>query len=227
MQAFRFLVVSLTILTAMLAAGCEFWPRNLEQLAQSIGQKVSAETTAWLAGGDVVVIDVAGSPLNRAPRDELEIVATGIAEQAIAFVDVPLESVVVSFHAGEASANPDKPREFIFLVVENRPVLQPAIDLDATGALTAEEIQAAMSRIEDAYESLGKPIAEEHRECLLAEVEQRARDAGDPEQLDPASVELLPTRTWPALDAFGKRLALVQAITTKALFVCVSTETTG
>ena len=48
----------------------------------------------------------------------------------------------------------------------------------------------------------------------------RARDAGDPETLDPANVEFLTAETWDALDAFGKRLILTQAIITEALFLC-------
>lgn len=70
-------------------------------------------------------------------------------------------------------------------------------------------------------------MTEEQRVCVLGEIEKRAHVAGDPETLDPASVEFLSavsTDTWNALDAFGKRIILAQAITTKALFFCVSTQ---
>lgn len=125
----RTAVLPLMLFTATLLAGCEFWPRDLEPLAESISRQVSGETTAWLAAGDVVVIEVAGSPLYRAPEAELEAVATGIAEQAIGYIEVNLESIAITFHQGEVADDPDDMRQFIFLVMENRPVLP----LDAFG----------------------------------------------------------------------------------------------
>jgi len=199
----------------MLVGACDFWPRDLEPLAESISGQASGETTAWLVAGDVVVIDVAGSPFYRQDPAELETLATDIAEQTVAYISAPLESIAVTFHEGEISENAEKRRQFIFLVTENHPVLQPYIDVDVTGPLTDEELQAAVDR-------MGESVTGEQRSCVLGEVERRARTAGDPETVDPASVEFLPAGNWDDLDAFARRLFLAQAITTKALFVCAS-----
>jgi len=219
----RSLSITLLVLTTILLGACDFWPRNLEALAESVSRQVSGETTAWLVGGDILVIDVARSPLYRAAQPELEASATGIAEQAIVFAGAPLESVSVTFHEGEVSDDPERMREFIFLVMDNRPVLQPHIELAATGPLTPDEIHAFVDRLDET--AIG-----ERRECVMREIEERARAAGDPEALDPARIEFLSTvspDTWNALDAFGRRLILTQAIATKALFVCASAEKTG
>ena len=160
-----------------------------------------------------MVIDVASSPSYGKAQPELEALATDIAEQTTEYSAAPLESIVITFHEGAVSDDPDKMREFIFLVMENRPVLQPYLDFDAAGPLTPDEIQAAVDRF-------GESLAEEQRKCILGEVERRAHRAGDPETLDPANVEYLTAGTWDALDAFGKRLILAQAITTSALFNC-------
>ena len=89
-----------------------------------------------------------------------------------------------------------------------------AFVFDATGPLTLDEIEANFLRLMD------EPLSEEKRECVYGELEDRARAAGDPETLDPATVELLPAGEWDRLDPYGKRLILTQAITTKAFFTC-------
>jgi hypothetical protein len=86
---------------------------------------------------------------------------------------------------------------------------------DATGPLAMEEIEANFLSL------MEEPLSEERRECVYREIEERARAAGDPETLDPATVEFLPVAEWAKLDSFGKRLILTQAITTKASFVCI------
>ena len=210
----RFLVIKLIFLAAILVSACDLWPKDLQPLAESITKKVSGETTAWLVSGDIVVIDVAGSPLYRQSQPELEVLATEIAGQAIAFSATPLESIVITFHAGEVSEDPGKMREFVFLVRDNRPALQPNIDMSATGPLTSEEVKTQL------IDRMDEPLTAEQEKCVLREVESLARDAGDPETLDPASVEFLPAESWNKLDAFGKRLILAQAIMTMALFDC-------
>lgn len=213
-QEMRPLSVTFVFAAVILVSACDFWPRDLESLANSISQQVSGETTAWLVGGDVVVIDVAGSPLYHADPPQLERSATDLAEQTTEFSAAPLESILITFHEGGISENPKKQRQFVFLVMEGRAVLQPHFDLDASGPLTPEEIQAAVDGLDESF--IG-----ERKECVLAEVEKRARAAGDPEILDPASVDFLTAETWNDLDGFGKRLILTQAITTQALFACV------
>jgi len=216
----RFLSLTLAIMAAILAGACDRWPTELGPLAESISREVSGEANAWLVGGDVLVIDVANSPRYRAARSDLENLASGIAAQAIAYSASPLESVVITFHEGEVSDDREKMHEFLFLVLENRPVLQPNLDPGASGPLTADEIQAALDNVDDAHDRLGKPMTGAYRACLRAEVEKRAKAAGDPETLDPASVEFLTAETWRPLDAFSRRLVLTQAIVSKALFTC-------
>ncbi|MEJ2384762.1 MAG: hypothetical protein P8Y54_10240 [Xanthomonadales bacterium] len=213
MRALRRLSVPLMVLVASLVSACDFWPRDLESLAESISREVPGEVTAWLIAGDGIVIDVANSPLDLSAQSELETRATVIAERAIADIDAPLEFITVTFHAGDLSDDPAKMREFIFLVMEHRPVLQPNLDVDATGPLTPDEVQAAIER-------LGDSVNAERRACALAEATKRAQLAGDPETLDPANVDMMPAGAWNTLDAFGKRIFLAQALVTEALFVC-------
>lgn len=202
------------LLVVILVSACDLWPRNLEPLAKSITQRTSGKTTVWLVSGDVVLINVAGSPLYGQPESELEALATEIAEQAIEFSTASLESIAITFHEGEVSEDPGKMREFVFLVKDNRPDLQPYLDVNARGPLTSDEIETRF--IDPFFESL----TAEQRACVLAEVESLALDAGDPETLDPANVDFLSPEPWNNLDPFGKRLILAQAITTKALFIC-------
>lgn len=214
----RFLRIGLLLLAAFLASACDYWPRELEPLAASIGRQVSGEATAWLVGGDILVINVAGSPLYfEAAEPELAAHATEIAEQAADFVEAPLESIAITFHEREVSEDPDKMREFIFLIMDNYPVLQPYPERDATGPLTPDEMQAAIDRTDASFTG-------EQQECVLGEMQQRAAAAGDPETLDPSNFTFLSTfsfATWNALDAFGRRIFLAQAILTEAMFSCV------
>jgi len=89
-----------------------------------------------------------------------------------------------------------------------------AFIFDATGPLTLAEVQSNF------FVFMDEPLEGERKECVFREVEARARAAGDPETLDPATVELLPVDHWDRLDPDGKRIILTQAITTKAFFVC-------
>jgi len=218
--AIRFFPLILAFLVAVLVGACDFWPKDLKPLADSISRQVSGETTAWLVSGDVVIIGVAGSPLYRQQRAELVAVATDIAEQAVAYIPTPLESIAITFHEGEISEDPEKMRQFIYLVTDNRPVLQPYIDEDATGPLGHDELAAAVDR-------LGDSVTGAQRDCVLAEAEQRASAAGDPETLDPASIEFLTAGAWDDLDAFARRLFLAQALTSKAVFVCAAPRKAG
>lgn len=86
--------------------------------------------------------------------------------------------------------------------------------LDAKGPLTLEEVKTNL------MDQIDKPFQEIRRECIDREIEKRAQAAGDPETLDPATIELLPSEHWESVGAFGRRLVLAQAILTKALFVC-------
>jgi hypothetical protein len=86
--------------------------------------------------------------------------------------------------------------------------------LDAKGPLTLEEVQTNL------MDQMDEPFQEIRRECVYREIEERAQAAGDPETLDPATIELLPSEHWESVGAFGRRLVLAQAILTKAMFVC-------
>ncbi len=86
---------------------------------------------------------------------------------------------------------------------------------DATGPLTWEEVEAnSVSRME-------LDMSAERRACLRREVDALALAAGDPETLDPATMEFLPEQGWAHLGAAGRRLILTQAIVTEALFDCL------
>ena len=215
----RILSIRLLCLLAILVSGCDFWPKDLQPLADSITRQVSGETSAWLLSGDIVVINVAGSPHYRETQAELEALTTDLADQVIAFSAAQLESIVITFHEEEVSEDPKEMREFIFLVMENRPVLQLGLDVDASGPLTLDEVQTRF------IDPMDEALSAEQKACVLGEVESRVQMAGDPETLDPANVELLPTGTWNQLDSFAQRLILAQAITTKALFVCAERTT--
>ena len=145
------------VAVALLSA-CDLWPKELDALADSVSRKVSGETTAMLLGGDVVVLEIAGSPLYSESAPVLEAAAMDIAAQAVDAVEAPLEGIVIGFHEGEISEDADKTREFVFAVIEGRPILQPDFDFDATGPLTAEEIDAAIDR-------LGEPVTEAQKQC--------------------------------------------------------------
>lgn len=217
--------VALGALLTLLLAACDFWPRDLEALAKSIGQELSGEATAWLLGGDMVMIAVAGSPAFGYGEAELEAVAEDLAGQAMEAVPAPLEAAVVMFHENDLADDGGALREFVFLVLDGRPVLQADIDDDVTGPLTDAELQAAIDRFDEAWEGPNEGWTPERRDCVLADAKRRAQAAGDPEALDPenvASLEGFSANTWKALDAFGRRLFLTQAITTRALFKCVS-----
>lgn len=207
--------ILLAILASILLSACDLWPRELKPLADSITKQVSGETIVWLAGGDVVVIDIAASPLYTEDESVLEIIATDIAEETIAFVEVQLESIAITFHQGAISQDEDTMRDFIFVVKDNRPELQPYIDFDATGPLTSEEIRTFI-------EQMGESVTGNQKNCAVVEAEKHAVAAGDPDTLDPATMEGLSAESWNILDPYSKRLILAQLIITEALFYCVS-----
>ncbi len=209
----RILTIVLAGLAGLWLSACEFWPQDLDALAKSVDRQVSGKTTALLLGGDVVVIMVEGSPLYQAPPPELEAVATDIATQAVEAAGVPLESIAVTFHEEGLTDDEDRTREFIFLVQAGRPVLQPPLPALATGPLTPEEIQASVDR-------LGDGVDADQRDCVLEGLREQAAAAGNPETLDPDTQDFLSAETWAPLDAWGKRLVLSQALTTRALFDC-------
>ncbi len=214
-----FFIVSLC-LAAILTSACDILPNQLKPFEESLEQQVSGDATVWLLGGDVLVIDVVGSPSYWMQETELGGLATEIAEQAMEYAEKPLESIAITFYEGRVTDDPDKEREFIFLIMKHRPVLQPYLPRNATGPLADEEIQAAIVRMDQSYEQLEKSLTDEHRECVLKTLERRATDAGDPETLDPATVEFLTSETWYLLDASAKRIFLAQALMSEALFSC-------
>ena len=81
------------------------------------------------------------------------------------------------------------------------------------GPLTSEEIQEFTS-------SMKESIGDEVTDCLSKEAAVRAAKIGDPETLDPTTVELLPVNQWAALDKSGKRLILTQVVINQAIPFC-------
>lgn len=207
----------LGVLGAILLGGCDFWPRELDTLAESIGRQSAGEVNAWLLGGDFVVIDVARSPLSRQPRTALAAVAADFAGQAVAAVPAPLESVVVTFQLDGIGDAENPQQEFLFLLIDGRPVLQTLPDADAAGPLGASEIRAAADR-------LGDGVSAEQRRCLLDEAQDRADRLGDPELATVEKLEAvasLPAGTLRVLDPVSRRLLLAQAVASEALFHCL------
>jgi hypothetical protein len=88
--------------------------------------------------------------------------------------------------------------------------------LDSKGPLTLAEVRANF------IDHMEGPLEGARRDCVFREVEERTRAAGDPETLDPTTVEFLPAERWNDLEPFGRRILLAQVIVTKALFVCES-----
>lgn len=125
----RRLLLPSFLLIALMVSACDLWPRELRPLADSISDQVSGETMAWRVGGDVVVINVAGSPFYHEAPEYLEAVATDLAAQAIDFCEVPLESIAVTFHEKEISDDPGTMREYIFLVRDGQPELFTDLDV--------------------------------------------------------------------------------------------------
>ena len=89
------------------------------------------------------------------------------------------------------------------------------VDWEATGPLTLSQLN-----LNESHERFTAQSADQQK-CVRNEIKARARAAGDPESLDPTTVDLLPEKTWPRLDAEGKRIILAQAIVTKAFFECI------
>ncbi len=207
--------ITTALIAAVLISACDFRPDELEPLAESITRGGAGDTTAWLLGGNVLVITIQNSPLYGQPQADLENTATAIAEQAVEFSPQPLESIAVSFYENEISDAAESVREFIFLVTDNQPVLQPELNFDATGPLTPGEIKTLY------IDPLNDSLTQEQSECALSKSEKLADTAGDPEFLDPANVTFLSPVSWNELDAFGRRLILGQAIVTEAMFACL------
>jgi type IV pilus biogenesis protein CpaD/CtpE len=88
------------------------------------------------------------------------------------------------------------------------------VDPDAQGPLTLEELQVSFDN------EVGRQLSSREKECVLREVAERAFSAGDPEALDPATVEFIPIDQWGDLDAHGRRIILAQVILTKSFFEC-------
>jgi hypothetical protein len=79
--------------------------------------------------------------------------------------------------------------------------------------------------MDQSYDQMEKSLTDEHRECVLATLERRAAEAGDPEGLDPATVEFLTSDTWYLFDASAKRILLAQALVSEAMFSCADSRT--
>ena len=84
---------------------------------------------------------------------------------------------------------------------------------DTTGPLTSEEIHHFIANM--------KTLSNEQSECMVREAESRAKNAGDPEELNPFTVNLLPVDEWSNLNRVGKRIVLTQVIINQAIITCL------
>lgn len=88
---------------------------------------------------------------------------------------------------------------------------------NSSGPLTRDEIQHFASNM---HESLGDELAD----CIIEEATVRASSIGDPEMLDPNSVDLLPADHWTELDKSDKRVILAQVVFSQAGIQCTKKE---
>lgn len=88
------------------------------------------------------------------------------------------------------------------------------VDRFGNGPLTMRELQISVpSELAAEFADGG--------DCLIAKIEQFAAEAGDPQTLDPSTVELLSELDdWQKLDRYSKRLLLAQTIVINAGRVC-------
>lgn len=203
------------LMIALMLGGCDWWPQNLSSLEQSIARLTGGEVTAWRVSGDAVVISVEASNRFQEPDQVLEALATDIVAQALKAQTDPVESVIITFYQNQITDDPAQMRDYVYLVNDGIPVLQPDFDFYASGPLSTAELEMSLDQLGDA-------IAEDQRPCVLEQMQQRAKAAGDPETLAAESLPSLPAEQWQLLDAFGKRLILTQVITTDAMFACLS-----
>jgi len=82
------------------------------------------------------------------------------------------------------------------------------------GPLTQDEIDYFLSKLQ-------QPQSEAYQACMSLEAKLRAEKIGDPETLDPSTVDLLPTDHWNDLDKPGRRILLTQVIMNQAIIECV------
>lgn len=87
---------------------------------------------------------------------------------------------------------------------------------DADGSITDDEILYFLSGMKEALS-----LTEEQEQCFFREVKERAEKLGDPDTLEPTSVDLLPVNEWQGLDKAGKRLILTQVIVSQANQPCL------
>ena len=83
----------------------------------------------------------------------------------------------------------------------------------SNGPLTSAEIEYFTSELKESPD-------DEAEKCIVEEAKLRASKVGDPETLDPATVEILPVNRWRHLDKHGKRLILTQVILNQAILHC-------
>ncbi len=84
---------------------------------------------------------------------------------------------------------------------------------DARGPLTAAEIDAFGAKL---AASVGADVAA----CIKKEAVIRAAQAGDPQTLNPLTVDMLPAKDWSGLDTHAKRVILTQVMFNQATAIC-------
>jgi|GEM_PF-1943705 len=112
---------------------------------------------------------------------------------------------------------------FVFLLsscdLSLKELIEPSPFEANIGSLSSDEIQFFASKMR---ESLGDDIAD----CMIKEASFRASQLGDPETLDPTTVELLPADGWDDLDKPSKRLILTQVVFNQTLKPCTMVKDT-
>ena len=107
--------------------------------------------------------------------------------------------------AGPPEANAEFAAEKPFYTVGKR----------TRGPLTMKELQINIPQ------HLAAMMTERRQKCFLEKIGELAKEAGDPETLNPADVAFLPTDgSWDDLTFFGRRSLLAQAIVSRAITLC-------
>jgi len=114
-------------------------------------------------------------------------------------------SDALSSEAGPPDASAEVSNEKPFYTVGKR----------TRGPLTMEELQISIPK------KLDSMLTSQRRACYIEKIGELAKDAGDPETLNPADVAFLPTDgSWDELTFYGRRSLLAQAIVSRAITLC-------
>ncbi len=113
LQPFLVLMVILVILGL---GACGWFPEKLHALEKSLVDQGLGDAEAWRVGKDVVVVDLAHSPVFRFSPTDINATGLDIAVQALEHVDRPVSSLSITFHEAESTDDPGTMHQLIYVV---------------------------------------------------------------------------------------------------------------